>query len=47
MKETSIEESKAGMRKGMLEYCILLIISRGKIYATDILKVRIISVKLQ
>lgn len=38
MKETSIEESKAGMRKGMLEYCILLIISRGKIYATDILK---------
>lgn len=38
MKETSIEESKAGMRKGMLEYCILLIISRGRVYATDILK---------
>jgi len=31
-------ETKAAMRKGMLEYCILLIISRGKIYATDILK---------
>jgi PadR family transcriptional regulator PadR len=38
MKETNIEEAKAGMRRGMLEYCILLIISRGKIYATDILK---------
>ncbi len=38
MKEITIEESKAGMRKGMLEYCILLIISRGKVYATDILK---------
>jgi len=25
------------MRKGMLEYCVLLIISRGKVYATDIL----------
>lgn len=34
----NIEETKAAMRKGMLEYCILLIISRGKIYATDILK---------
>ncbi len=38
MKEVNIEETKAAMRKGMLEYCILLIISRGKIYATDILK---------
>ena len=38
MKEINIEETKAGMRKGVLEYCILLIISREKIYATDILK---------
>lgn len=38
MKEATIEAAKAEMRRGMLEYCILLIISRGKIYATDILK---------
>lgn len=38
MKEISLEETKASMRKGMLEYCILLIISRGRVYATDILK---------
>lgn len=38
MKEISLEDTKAGMRKGMLEYCILLIIARGKVYATDILK---------
>jgi len=25
------------MRKGILEYCVLLIISRGKIYASDII----------
>ncbi len=31
------EQEKASMRKGMLEYCILLIISRGKVYATGIL----------
>lgn len=38
MKEINIEETKAGMRRGMLEYCILLIISRGKMYASDMLK---------
>lgn len=38
MREPSIEEAKSAMRKGMLEFCILLIISRGKVYATDILK---------
>lgn len=38
MKGTPIEETKAGMRKGMLEYFILLIIARGKIYASNILK---------
>jgi PadR family transcriptional regulator PadR len=26
------------MRKGLLEYCILLIIARGEMYASDILK---------
>jgi len=38
MNVLNIEKNKAEMRKGVLEYCILLIISRGKIYATDILK---------
>jgi len=38
MKDINIEKTKAEMRKGMLEYCILLIIAHGKIYATDILK---------
>jgi PadR family transcriptional regulator, regulatory protein PadR len=38
MKEIDIEKTKSEMRRGMLEYCILLIISRGKIYASDILK---------
>ena len=38
MKENNLEKAKAEMRRGMLEFCILLIISRGKIYATDILK---------
>jgi PadR family transcriptional regulator PadR len=34
-----IENSKAQMRKGILEYCILAIISRKEIYASDILDV--------
>ncbi len=38
MKKEHIEQTKAEMRRGMLEYCILLIISRGKVYASDILK---------
>lgn len=39
-KETpiSVDNTKAQMRKGILEFCILLIISEGKIYANDILK---------
>jgi PadR family transcriptional regulator PadR len=32
-----IENSKAQMKKGILEYCILTIISRGEAYASDIL----------
>jgi PadR family transcriptional regulator PadR len=32
-----IENSKAQMKKGILEYCILSIISRGEVYASDIL----------
>lgn len=38
MKEISLEQTKASMRKGMLEFCILLTISRGKIYSSDIIK---------
>lgn len=32
-----VANTKAQMRKGILEFCILLIISDGKIYANDIL----------
>ncbi|SOE20929.1 transcriptional regulator, PadR family [Spirosomataceae bacterium TFI 002] len=32
-----IENAKVQMRKGILEYCILQIISRGEIYASEIL----------
>lgn len=32
------EDAKAQMRKGMLEFCTLLIISKDKVYASDILK---------
>lgn len=33
-----LENTKAQMRKGILEYCILSIISKGEIYASDILE---------
>lgn len=33
-----LENSKAQMKKGILEYCILSIISRGEAYASDILE---------
>lgn len=35
---TELENTRAQMRKGILEFCILLVISKGKIYASDILK---------
>jgi PadR family transcriptional regulator PadR len=38
MKEDSLDGVKSQMRKGLLEFCILLVISGGKIYASDILK---------
>ena len=31
------ENTQAQMRKGILEFCILLIISQGKVYCSDIL----------
>jgi PadR family transcriptional regulator PadR len=33
-----LENSKAQMRKGTLEFCILLIISSGEVYPSDILR---------
>jgi PadR family transcriptional regulator, regulatory protein PadR len=36
-REINSENTKAQMRKGILEYCILLVISRGKVYASEIL----------
>ena len=36
--EFNVENTKAQMRKGILEFCVLLVISQGKIYASDILK---------
>ncbi len=36
-REDDYEVAKSQMRKGMLEFCTLLIISRDKVYASDIL----------
>lgn len=33
----NVENTKVQMRKGILEYCILHIISRGEVYASDML----------
>ncbi len=37
-KEADFEDAKAQMRRGMLEFCTLLAISRNTVYASDILK---------
>ena len=33
----NLENTQVQMRKGILEYCILHIISRGEVYASDML----------
>ncbi|MFA4941456.1 MAG: PadR family transcriptional regulator, partial [Patescibacteria group bacterium] len=33
----NLENTKAQMRRGILEFCILLIISKGNVYTNDIL----------
>jgi PadR family transcriptional regulator PadR len=38
MSEMNLENVKAQMRKGVLEFCILSILSRGDAYASDIIK---------
>jgi PadR family transcriptional regulator, regulatory protein PadR len=37
MTAINVENTKVQMRKGILEFCILGIISRGEVYASDIL----------
>lgn len=34
-----VENTKTQMRKGILEYCILNIISKGEVYTSDILQI--------
>jgi len=36
-KNMNLENAQVQMRKGILEYCILQIISRGEVYASEIL----------
>lgn len=38
MNVVNVENTQVQMRKGILEFCILHIISRGEIYSSDILK---------
>ncbi|HEY1037112.1 MAG TPA: PadR family transcriptional regulator [Candidatus Paceibacterota bacterium] len=38
MKENSISLAHAQMRKGMLEFCTMLIIEKGEAYVSDLLK---------
>lgn len=38
MTAINVENTKVQMRKGILEFCILGIISRGEVYASDILE---------
>lgn len=37
IKETALENTRAQLRKGILEFCTLLIIARGRVYASEIL----------
>ncbi len=38
LNKINLEKTKSQMRKGILEFCILLVISKGKVYASDILR---------
>jgi len=37
-KDFNVENARVQMRKGLLEFPILLIVARGEVYASDILK---------
>lgn len=39
LQDVDVGNTKAQMRKGILEFCILLIVSESKMYANDILEV--------
>ena len=34
----NLENTQSQMRKGILEYCILVLISKGEVYASDIIE---------
>ena len=34
----NVDNVKSQMRKGMLEYCVLLLLSKGEFYASDIIE---------
>ncbi len=38
MKDKQSESALVSMRKGMIEFCTMLIIDKGKVYTSDILK---------
>lgn len=38
MHEAFIDQKSSQMRKGLLEFCILVAISEGRVYSSDILK---------
>ncbi len=38
MREETLEQKRAQLRKGLLEFCILLAISESRAYSSDILK---------
>lgn len=38
MENEKVENAKAQMRKGILEYCILMVLNQQDCYATDILR---------
>jgi PadR family transcriptional regulator PadR len=38
MKDIQTESALVSMRKGMIEFCTMLIINKGKVYTSDILK---------
>lgn len=38
MRSDALEQKRAHMRKGLLEFCILLTISEGRVYSSDILE---------
>jgi PadR family transcriptional regulator PadR len=38
MKDKQPESALVSMRKGMIEFCAMLIIDKGKVYTSDILK---------